>query len=256
MADLGRGLEPLVAEQPDEMLPWGLGCVACSRYRGSGAPDSDSDNRWATFQYGAAGKTKVLNLEGLLRHVGKSKSSSRQDHFHKLAVEFSGPAPDPDAEPLVKTERGAEARDDVPTPLQYRICYGIVKRVTPPLRTTYEVECTLARESGDATACIRRGGESAAPKIASSIAAALFEQDRQLLQQGKILAAGIAQDARKGLEMTKIRLVSKSLEVHARVLSLLDAPSKSAVDKVHDLERAIDEFCSPRSASSPIRLQS
>jgi len=150
---------------------------------------------------------------------------------------------DPDTEPLVQPAVGLGERDDVPILSQFQICYDIIKRVTPPLGSTYEVECTRAREAGDATAAARRGSKHTAPKIVRSVAAALFEQDRQLLSQGKIAAIGIAQDARKGLELTKVRFVTKNLGVHTRVIGLLAAPHKQAVDKVADLEKMVDELC-------------
>ena len=147
------------------------------------------------------------------------------DHFKSTG------AADPDTEPLVQPNIGLGERDDVPSLSQIRICYDIIKRVTPPLGKTYEVECTRVREAGDATATARRGGKHTPPKIAHCVAAALFEQDRQLLSQGKIAAIGIAQDARKGLELTKVRFVTQSFEVHTRMIGLLFTPHKKAVEK-------------------------
>ena len=91
-----------------------------------------------------------------------------------------------------------------------RICYDIIKRVTPPLGKAYVVECTRAREAGDAAATARRGGEHAAVKVARRVAAALFEQGRQLFLQGRVATVGIAQDARKGLELAKARIVTEN----------------------------------------------
>ena len=90
---------------------------------------------------------------------------------------------------------------------------------------------------------MRWGGQHTPPKIARCIAAALFEQDRQLLSQGKIAAIGIAQDARKGLELTKVRFATKSYEVHTRMIGLLSTPHKKAVEKVAHLEKMVEQFC-------------
>jgi len=155
-------------------------------------------------------------------------------------------AAEPDVESLVTPAVASDDRDDVPSVSQFRICYQVMKKVTPPLGKTYTAECTRAREGGDASASVRRGGEHTAPKIAHSVAAALWEQDRQLLAQGKIVAAGIAQDARKGMELTKVRFVTKDFEVHTRMIGLVFSPHKAAVNKVQDLLKVVDEFCDGR----------
>ena len=233
------GADTLITEQPDPEKPWGIGCVACSRYlswlttksetAGEAAPPRGS--AWATFAVGS-GDAKTLGVEDLLRHVGRATAKSR-DGFHAKAMDHfkTTRAADPDTEPLVRPSIGQDERDDVPTLTHMRICYDVVKRVTPPLGKTYEVECTRAREAGDAAATARRGGKHTAVKIARSVAEALFEQDRRLLSQGKIAAIGIAQDARKGLELTKVRFVTTSFDVHTRMIGLLSTPHKRAVEK-------------------------
>ena len=214
------GDELMIIEQPDSAKPWGLGCVICSRYAAwlatdagvaSGAASSidmvPAAYARATFSVGSDRRAKYFDLQEFLQHVGRASKAKRPCQFHARAMEHCRKtmAADPDT----SDER---ERDDVPTLSQFRICYDILKRVTPPLGKTYEVECVRAREAGDATAAARRGGKHTATKIAQSIAAALVEQDRRLLSQG-IAAIGIAQDARKGLELTKVRFVTKSFDV-------------------------------------------
>ena len=239
------GADTLIIEQPDPEKPWGIGCVVCSRYHSwlstktktateeAAASSGEGGARaWATFSVGSRG-AKSLGIEDLLRHVGRASAAKSPDRFHAKALDHfkNSRAADPDTEPLVQPSTGLGERDDVPTLSHMRICYDVIKRVTPPLGKTYEVECTRAREAGDAAATARRGGKHAAVKIARCVAEALFEQDRQLLSQGKIAAIGIAQDARKGLELTKVRLVTKSFEVHTRMIGLLSTPHKRAVEK-------------------------
>ena len=258
-----EGDEVMIIEQPDLEKPWGLGCVICSRYSaslktaakgtasssGEAAASSKSGEAgasvWATFSVGRSGSAKSLGIEDILRHVGKASRSKSSCRFHAKALDHfkRAGAADPDTEPLAQPAVGQDERDDVPTLSQFRICYDVIKRVTPPLGQTYEAEVTRAREAGDATAAVRRGGEHTPPKIAQSVAAALFEQDRQLLLQGKIAAIGIAQDARKGLELTKVRFVTKNFDVHTRMIGLHAAPHKKAVEKVAHLEQMVDGFC-------------
>ena len=140
-----------------------------------------------------------MGIEDCLRHLGRASGAKPSCRFHAKAMGHfkSTRAVGPGTEPLVQPAVGLGDRDDVPTLSQIRICYDIVTRVTPPLGKTCEVECTRAREAGDATAAARQGEKHASPKIARRIAAALFEQDRQLRSQGKIAAVGIAQDSRK-----------------------------------------------------------
>ena len=250
--------EPLIVEQPDRKKPWGLGCVVCARYSahlsGSTAPDNGAEqprgegsihsSRWATFSVGRL-PAKTLILEDLLKHIGRSTGKKQPCQFHQKAMEHFKKVRgvDPDDEPLMQPTIGLGERDDVPTLCHMRICYDVIKRVTPPLGKTYEVECTRAHEGGDATASVRRGGKHTAVKIAQCAAAALFEQDRQLVRQGKIVAIGLAQDARKGLELTKLRFVTKNFDVHTRMCGLLFTPHKKAVEKVESLEKLVDQFC-------------
>ena len=249
------GVEVMITEQPDPDKPWGLGCVVCSRYRAwhktdkaaeGAAASSDEAGAfaWVAFSVGSVG-AKSLGIEDLLRHVGRASGAKPPCRFHAKAMDHF--KRDPDTEPLVQPAVGLGERDDVPTLSQIRICYDTIKRVTPPLGKTYEVECTRAREAGDATAAVRRGGEHTAPKIAHSVAAALFEQDRQLLSRGRIAAIGIAQDARKGLELTKVRFVTKSLDVHTRMIGLLSAPHKKAVEKWRTSRRWWTSYAARRS---------
>ena len=249
------GTEAMIIEQPDLMKPWGIGCAVCSRYHAwlstktkpatdGAAPPGAGGSAWATFSVGSGG-AKNLGIEDLLRHVGRAGEKKPLDRFHAKAMDArkNARAADPDTDPLVQPNIGLGERDDVPTLSHMRICYDVIKRVTPPLGNTYEVECTRAREAGDAAATARRGGKHTAVKIARSVAAALFEQDRQLLSQGKIAAIGIAQDVRKGIELTKVRFVTKSFEVHTRMIGLLSTPHKKAVEKVASLEKMVEHFC-------------
>ena len=253
------GTAPMIIEQPDPQKPWGIGCVACSRYHAwlstettDGAASSTGASvgspvaparasPWATFSVGS-GAAKSLGLEDLLRHVGRASGKKPPDQFHMRAMlHFKK---DPDTEPLVQPKVSMCERDDVPSLSHMRICFDILKRVTPALGKTYEVECTRAREGGDAAATAWRGGKHTAVKIAQSIAAGLFERDRQLLSEGKIAAIGIAQDVRKGLELTKVRFVTRTtFEVHTRMCGLLSTPHKRAVEKIASLEKMVDQFC-------------
>ena len=193
------GTESMITEQPDPEKPWGIGCVVCSRYHAwlsSKTKTAVPLSAWASFSVGSGRKN--LGIFDLLQHVGRAGDTKPPNKFHAEAMENRNLwAADSDTEPLVQPNIGLDERDDVPSLSQMRICYDIVKRVTPPLGKTYEVECTRAREAGDAAASVRRGGQHTPPKIARSIAVALFEQDRQLLSKGKIAALGIAQDMRK-----------------------------------------------------------
>ena len=159
------GTEVMITEQPDPKKPWGIGCVVCSRYlalhptktkKGEGGGSA-----WATFSVGS-GSAKSLGVEELLRHVGRASEKQPPDRFHVKAVDHfkNTRAADPDTEPLVQPIIGQVERDDVPTLSHMRICYSIVKRVTPPLGKTYEAECTRAREAGDAAATARRVGST------------------------------------------------------------------------------------------------
>ena len=198
----------MITEQPDQEKPWGLGCIICSRYsawlktdkaaEGAASPSDEAGaSAWTTFSVGSR-SAKSLGIEDCLRHLGRASWAKPSGRFHAKAMGHfkSTRAADPGTEPLVQPAVGLGDRDDVPTLSQIRICYDIVTRA-PPLGKTCEVECTRAREAGDATAAAWQGEKHASPKIARRIAAALFEQDRQLRSQGKIAAVGIAQDSRK-----------------------------------------------------------
>ncbi len=266
--NIGSGDEVLIVEEPTGRLPWGLGCLACHRYAeflstsssssSSAAPGHPTsigdDQRWVQFQVGA-GERKTLNIEDLLRHIGRSNNTDRRvitrGGFHVRAMEhFKKACIDDDDKPLAETEHGTSARDDVPSLAQFRICYDIVKRMTPSLGRTYESECTRAREGGDEAVTKRRSEATIAGKIAQSVSAALYEDDRQLLLQGKISVAGIAQDARKGLELTKVRFVTNDFDVYTRAVALTPTPDKKAIDKVKDLKQAITVFCN---GSEPLK---
>lgn len=270
--NIGSGDEVLIVEEPTGRLPWGLGCVACHRYSeflstsssssssaAPGHPTSIGDDlKWVQFQVGA-GERKTLQLEDLLRHIGRSKNNDRRiirAGFHVRAMEhFKKACIADDDKPLVETEHGTSARDDVPSLAQFRICYDIIKRMTPPLGRTYESECARAREGGDEAVTIRRSEATIAGKIAQSISAALYEADRQLLLQGKISVAGIAQDARKGLELTKVRFVTKTFDVYTRAVALTPTPDKKAIDKVNDLSQAITVFCNGSEALKKVFME-
>ena len=242
-ADLGNGPEFMIAEQPDARLPWGLGCLACHRYREHTASlPLFADSGWAEFRVGTS--SHILQLEDLLRHCNLSRCQVRGDRrihmsrFHQSAIEHLGTKHGPDA------EEGDAPQEDVPSVAQFRICYDVIRRATPSLGITYELECRRVREGGcDDAVPVQSSSNKISGLIAKSIAAALFEQDRQLLSQGKIVMAGIAQDARTGLELTQIRFVTSDFRVHTRMLALQATLGKTAIDKVADLDAALDHLC-------------
>ena len=153
--------------------------------------------------------SKTLQLEDLLRHCNLSRCQVhgnkriRMSRFHQSPIDHLGKKRDPYAESLIKPVQDDAPRDDVPSVAQFCICYDVIKRATPSVGITYETECRRVREGGGEEAVpARRSCNEIAGLSAKSIAAALFEQDRQLVSQGKIVMADIAQDARKGLEWT------------------------------------------------------
>jgi hypothetical protein len=242
-ADLGTGPELMIAEQPNMLLPWGLGCVACHRYRAHTASlPLFADSGWAEFRVGTS--SKLIQLEDLLRHCNLSRCQLRGDkrigisRFHHSAIEHLGNTHGQNA------AEGADPHDDVPSVAQFGICYDVIRRSTPSLGTTYELECRRVREgSGETAVPLLSSSNNIAGLISKSIASALFEQDRQLVSQGKIVMAGIATDARTGLELTQIRFITSDFRVHTRMLALQTTLVKSATDKVSDLDLALDHLC-------------
>ena len=123
---LDAGGELLITEQPDRFKPWGLGCLACSRFAASlktvpmcagsvAAPEPDdlAGAPWSTFCVGG-GSAKTLQLVDLLRHVGRS-DHKRICRFHTRAIAHSKTmVADPDVESLVTPAVASDDRNDVP----------------------------------------------------------------------------------------------------------------------------------------------
>ncbi|CAE7241752.1 unnamed protein product [Symbiodinium sp. CCMP2592] len=177
------------------------------------------DREWHGIDSGAwcGGRPAALQIEDMLRHGGlKQNANAQKSKFHLAAVRFlEGKAEDHD--------EGQGVDEDKTT----------VKRlVSSDTGGPTAAQCLTALE------VLLAGGMFY--NIMEAAAEAAFNVDRRRLQQ-PVRAVALAEDARGGFELLKVRYVMADWSVHCRMLDLATA-EKAALDKARSLPDTLASF--------------
>ena len=136
-------------------------------------------------------------------------------------------------------EEFEEARNDVPTPGQFHICYQLIKD-NPSAATgkTYRKNCELARASGDLQNIPTwRCSVDTFFAMVPAIGEAVVASEHDLLLKKKVKFACLAEDCRKGKEQVGLRVVAEDYSTWGIPLDFFNNAGNKKAPRTQEQEK-------------------